>query len=136
VRVDPISVVVPGYVRDCLKIRKFNWCQKDKHVNLSPDPLPPSKRRPDLVFWLPKIWCQDINFCNLTLTGHCGLWSNLQRIGMANSSQSCQCLRGQGDQTPYHILQDCPLFGVQCQQTWLEDLDTKTKLGDGGRPIH
>jgi hypothetical protein len=24
---------------------------------------------------------------------------------------------GQGEQTPYHILQACPLFEVQCQQT-------------------
>jgi hypothetical protein len=32
------------------------------------------------------------------------------------------------EQTPYHILQDCPLFEVQCQQTWPEDLDSQTEL--------
>jgi hypothetical protein len=58
-------------------------------------------------------------------TGHCGLQSHLQRTGVANSSP-CSC--GQGEQTPYHILQDCPLFEVQHQQTWPEDLDTQIKL--------
>ena len=45
-------------------------------------------------------------------TGHCGLRAHLKRIGVT-ATATCQC--GQADQTPAHILQDCPLFEEQRQ---------------------
>jgi hypothetical protein len=44
------------------------------------------------------------------------------------SINASQCHSGQGEQTPCHILQDSPVVEVQHQQTWPEDLDTKTNL--------
>ena len=38
-------------------------------------------------------------------TGHCGLTSDLKRIGISDTSL-CEC--GQADQTPDHVLQSCP----------------------------
>jgi hypothetical protein len=43
------------------------------------------------------------------------------------SGNPSQCPCGQ-EQMPYRILQDCPLFEVQRQQTWPDYLDTQIKL--------
>jgi hypothetical protein len=50
---------------------------------------------------------------------------NAMNVAILDSWQ-CRLLlswpnREHGEQMAYHILQDCPLFEVQCQQTWLED---------------
>lgn len=58
-------------------------------------------------------------------TGHCGLRAHLKRIGVANTAL-CQC--EQADQTPSHILQDCPLYEELRQQSWPGGMDLKTKL--------
>nr|KAG5685356.1 hypothetical protein BaRGS_005428 [Batillaria attramentaria] len=42
----------------------------------------------------------------LLRTGHCGLRAHLKRIGVADTAL-CQC--GLADQTPSHVLRDCPL---------------------------
>ena len=58
-------------------------------------------------------------------TGHCGLRAHLKRIGVAPSAQ-CEC--GQADQTPAHILQECPLLDEQRRQSWPGGVDLDTKL--------
>ena len=58
-------------------------------------------------------------------TGHCGLRAHLKRIGVRDDAR-CEC--GQADQTPAHILQDCPLLDVQRQQFWPQGVDLNTKL--------
>ena len=40
-------------------------------------------------------------------TGHCRLRSHLRKMGAAESA-ACDC--GEGDQTPEHVLQACPLL--------------------------
>ena len=58
-------------------------------------------------------------------TGHCGLRAHLKRLHRSDSAL-CACTRS--DQTPAHILQDCPLFTTQRTQTWPEGADLHTKL--------
>lgn len=58
-------------------------------------------------------------------TGHCGLRAHLKRIGVAATSL-CDC--GQADQTPSHVLQDCPLYEETRQQSWPGGADLNTKL--------
>ena len=66
-------------------------------------------------------------------TGHCGLRAHLKKIG-ATATATCQC--GQGDQTPAHILQDCPLFEEQRQETWPGGADLKMKLWGTAADLH
>ena len=58
-------------------------------------------------------------------TGHCRLKAHMRRIGVAESA-GCEC--GEGDQTPEHILQDCPRLSKQRLQTWPLPTDLSTKL--------
>ena len=66
-------------------------------------------------------------------TGHCGLRTHLKRIG-ATATATCQC--GEADQTSAHILQDCPLFDEQRQQSWPEGADLNTKLWGTAADLH
>ena len=66
-------------------------------------------------------------------TGHCGLRAHLKKIG-ATATATCQC--GQGDQTPAHILQDCPLFEEQRQETWPGGADLNMKLWGTAADLH
>ena len=47
-------------------------------------------------------------------TGHCGLSAHLKRIGISDTSL-CECV--QGDQTPDHVLQSCPIYTERRQLT-------------------
>ena len=58
-------------------------------------------------------------------TGHCQLRAHLKRINVTDSAL-CPCT--QSDQTPAHILQDCPLFTAQRDQMWPDGTDLNTKL--------
>ena len=58
-------------------------------------------------------------------TGHCGLRAHLKRLGVTDTAL-CQC--GQADQTPSHILQDCPLVSEMWQKLWPGGADLTTKL--------
>ena len=58
-------------------------------------------------------------------TGHCGLRAHLKRIGVY-ADALCQC--GLADQTPAHVLQDCPLLDVQRQHFWPQGVGLPTKL--------
>ncbi|KAK7108155.1 hypothetical protein V1264_015944 [Littorina saxatilis] len=58
-------------------------------------------------------------------TGHCCLKAHLRRIGVAESA-TCDC--GEGDQTPEHVLQACPLLDQLRIQTWPDPTDLRTKM--------
>lgn len=58
-------------------------------------------------------------------TGHCRLRAHMRRIGVADSAV-CEC--GEGDQTPEHMLQDCPRLNQLRLQTWPLPTDLSTKL--------
>ena len=58
-------------------------------------------------------------------TGHCCLRAHLSRLHITDSAL-CACT--QSEQTPAHILQNCPLFTAQRNQTWPEGADLNTKL--------
>ena len=58
-------------------------------------------------------------------TGHCGLRAHLWRLHLVDTAL-CPC--AQADQTPAHILQDCPLHAAQRGRTWPEGADLNTKL--------
>ena len=57
-------------------------------------------------------------------TGHCCLRSHLHRIGV-KQSPLCEC---RVNQTPYHILQDCPLLQAERLRVWPVATDVETKL--------
>ena len=57
-------------------------------------------------------------------TGHCCLRSHLHRIGV-KQSPLCEC---GVNQTPYHILQDCPLLQAERLRVWPVATDVETKL--------
>jgi hypothetical protein len=62
-------------------------------------------------------------------TPHRTLWITVPPATNWSGKPFLYCSCGQGEQTPYHILQlGCPLFEVQRHQTWPEDLDIQTKL--------
>ena len=72
--------------------------------------------------------------------GHCCLTSHLGRIRVAESAV-CDC--GEGDQTPEHVLQACPLLDQLRHQTWPTNTTLDSKLwgslticgsGDHSRP--
>ena len=65
-------------------------------------------------------------------TGHCGLNSHLKRIGVKPSAL-CPC--GEADQSPEHVLQFCPLFTEERQQTWPEDTPMNVKLWGGAEDL-
>ena len=58
-------------------------------------------------------------------TGHCRLNKHLYRLGISQTAL-CQCQ--QAEQTPEHILQDCPLLGELRINMWPHPVDLKTKL--------
>ncbi|XP_070175569.1 uncharacterized protein [Littorina saxatilis] len=58
-------------------------------------------------------------------TGHCCLKAHLRRIGVAESA-TCDC--GEGDQTPEHVLQACPLLDQLRIQAWPDPTDLRTKM--------
>ena len=58
-------------------------------------------------------------------TGHCGLNKHLKRLGIAESAH-CDC--GSEEQTPEHILQNCPHLDAARQVHWPADTDLGTKL--------
>ena len=58
-------------------------------------------------------------------TGHCYLKAHLRRIGVAESAR-CDC--GEGDQTPAHVLQTCPLFNQLRTRIWPSPADLSAKL--------
>ena len=61
----------------------------------------------------------------LVRTGHCRLKAHLKRIGIVDSPR-CPCL--QADQTPEHILQDCPLWRAQRAHFWPDGVTLNTQL--------
>ena len=58
-------------------------------------------------------------------TGHCRLRAHLKRIGVSTDAL-CQC--GQAEQTPSHVLQECPLLIEKRQHFWPQGVDLATKL--------
>nr|KAG5705581.1 hypothetical protein BaRGS_034779 [Batillaria attramentaria] len=66
-------------------------------------------------------------------TGHCGLRAHLKRIGVADTAL-CQC--GLADQTPSHVLQDCPLHEEMRQHFWPEGGNLNTKLWGNAADLH
>ena len=58
-------------------------------------------------------------------SGHCCLGAHLKRIGIRDTPE---CMCGLSDETPEHILQDCPRFSGERQKTWPEAVDVQTKL--------
>ena len=65
-------------------------------------------------------------------TGHCRLKGHLRKIGLADSAV-CEC--GQADQTPQHVLQDCPLHERQRQLFWKGGADLNLKLWGAGADL-
>ncbi|KAK7100641.1 hypothetical protein V1264_023558 [Littorina saxatilis] len=58
-------------------------------------------------------------------TGHCGLRAPLKRIRITDTTL-CEC--GQADQTPSHMLQDCPSHEARRREQWPDGTDLRTKL--------
>ncbi|XP_070195246.1 uncharacterized protein [Littorina saxatilis] len=66
---------------------------------------------------------QTLIFC--LRTGDCGLRAHLKRIGITDTAL-CEC--GQADQTPSHMLQDCPSHEARRREQWPDGKDLRTKL--------
>ena len=66
-------------------------------------------------------------------TGHCSLRAHLKRIGVAATSL-CEC--GLADQTPSHVLQDCPLHDDRRQRIWPGGGDLYSKLWGTAAQLH
>lgn len=66
-------------------------------------------------------------------TGHCRLRAHLKRLHLADSAL-CACTHS--DQTPTHILQDCPLYTSQRNQAWPHGADLNTKLWGSVADLH
>jgi len=66
-------------------------------------------------------------------TGHCRLRSHLKKIGVSETAL-CEC--GLADQTPQHILQDCPSLSTARQQVWPEGVELTTKLWGPCSKLH
>jgi len=53
------------------------------------------------------------------------LHAHLRRINVVDTAQ-CQC--GTAEETPAHILQECPIYSDVRSQIWPEGADLKDKL--------
>ena len=62
--------------------------------------------------------------------GHCRLNHHMSKLGITNSGK-CDC--GFPEQTPSHILQECPLFSVNRQKWWPTETPVNIKLW-GSKP--
>ena len=117
----PTTHVTYEEVKAFLRSRfRTDWMKLNNGYQAHQDPIRKLERRQQtLIFRLR--------------TGHCGLRAHLKRIGVTDTSQ-CQC--GLSDQTPSHILQDCPLFAEMRQQTWPGGADLHNKLWGTADDLH
>ena len=58
-------------------------------------------------------------------TGHCRLLSHLHRLKISHTDE-CPC--GTGPQTPEHLLQYCPTYKTQREDTWKGEVGLEEKL--------
>ncbi|KAK7101444.1 hypothetical protein V1264_019826 [Littorina saxatilis] len=92
--------------------KKENWKKRNGDYNPQEDPINKLDRRSQTTIFRLR-------------TGHCGLKKHLKRLGLADDAH-CEC--GSEEQTPEHILQNCPHLETIRQKFWQEETSVGAKL--------